>query len=649
MRAERSVIRSVLVRVFTGLLHPPRRDVQNNAIGENLLIGGVGGGIEVKCADAISQGLVAIRSALKQTSMNGVLRSEAESLIHSVRSVKVSGDMDFIAMLNHLFTQYQQLWGARITAELCERGTLNTLMPLAVRRLSPDKQSSTIKFFNDLLHAYAQYGDKAPASVKRALRETSSNLSVCADKPQYDLFGAFEGNSSAAGDRNLEHIQDGLTSHSSQKMITVPDDLYLAVQSGLMLVHWRPYMQFMNGGWRRMSPQSVGSINEVGVDDLDAADDDQPSDLMPVTRVDPRDANAPAARNTRVRFNADASARRFENATEKSASTVTADLDKMQAGLDNVRARVEAGFTKIMASLESHVENQKRLSEARDAKIADEQSHNFRTVQKLLVNLANNATDLRHADKIHDASAQIGAAARAKELAPAASAAAVASSTHRTSRSNPTLSVVSAADPAVSGHLMAAQASRAASQDSEGFKLSHLPPNDFDKFSDEIKTMYLSRDGVRDKATFISRIAERSCQNCPRDIFSMPHREKHCPGTYGSQPAPEVVAQVGKTRAAQLQLRSQQLASRVLQQQAPVGNKFQNLVAAAVALDIADGAMGSHDGHAAACIAMAQRTGGVDVNDDADAFCMACESYAEIREYDSNVSTNDYDTATARA
>ena len=34
-------------------------------------------------------------------------------------------------------------------------------------------------------------------------------------------------------------------------MITVPDDLHLVAESGLVLVHWRQYIQFMNGGWRR--------------------------------------------------------------------------------------------------------------------------------------------------------------------------------------------------------------------------------------------------------------------------------------------------------------------------------------------------------------------------------------------------------------
>ena len=91
--------------------------------------------------------------------------------------------------------------------------------------------------------------------------------------------------------------------------------------------------------------------------------------------------------------------------------------------------------------------------------------------------------------------------------------------------------------------------------DGRGFKLTHLPHNDFDNFSKEVKNIYLNRDGVNNAAEY-KRVAVRTCKFCDASSPNMPHDEIVCPlAYYAGLPAEQADAKVGKLRAAKYRAR----------------------------------------------------------------------------------------------
>ena len=108
------------------------------------------------------------------------------------------------------------------------------------------------------------------------------------------------------------------------------------------------------------------------------------------------------------------------------------------------------------------------------------------------------------------------------------------------------------ADDHISG-ILAAQG-RAYKVDSAGFKLGHLPRNELNGMSSEVRALYAQRDNVRTPADY-ERVASRACINCPPDQWNMPHREWHCPLLHSSDPASD--DKLGPQRAQRMRKRLQ--------------------------------------------------------------------------------------------
>ena len=69
--------------------------------------------------------------------------------------------------------------------------------------------------------------------------------------------------------------------------------------------------------------------------------------------------------------------------------------------------------------------------------------------------------------------------------------------------------------------------------DAEGFKLGKFKANTLAEMSEDMRTVYETRDNVRSEAD-LAKLGDRPCRNCAPDEWSMPHREKHCPLAWGS-------------------------------------------------------------------------------------------------------------------
>ena len=219
-------------------------------------------------------------------------------------------------------------------------------------------------------------------------------------------------------------------------------------------------------------------------------------------------------------------------------------------------------------------------------------------------NLANQTTDLKHAAPIREIAS--GAAARARSI--------------ETDEQSALTNALAAT------HIAAAQLSgrqRGREPDADGYKLSHIPTNDFRKFSSQMKAIYKARDGVETAEQF-KAIALRACLNCPKDAPNMPHREGVCTIAFGT--TEDAKTKLGKVRAARAQQRIASNYDRMLEGQP--ATTFSAMLAAALVMDesrVDDG------GHEQACMHIAAMSP-IEVHDDTnvDTFINAVELFCQV-------------------
>ena len=84
-----------------------------------------------------------------------------------------------------------------------------------------------------------------------------------------------------------------------------------------------------------------------------------------------------------------------------------------------------------------------------------------------------------------------------------------------------------------------------------------FPCNDWKEYSNELKTMYGTRDAVHTQEDFDSKIKFRACQNCPPDAPSMTHPEGWCPKCFFSTSTART--KFGPARAALKQAKTSEL------------------------------------------------------------------------------------------
>ena len=274
--------------------------------------------------------------------------------------------------------------------------------------------------------------------------------------------------------------------------------------------------------------------------------------------------------------------RRFETVGTGVTSAIRGDLNKVD---EKIGGRID----KLDARLSSAVESFRASHDKTKAQGLREHAHFLQTVEKLIQNLANQATDLKHAAPMQTLASELGAKARAVESA--------------------NLSAAVNEPPPLLAAAQAGSRTRGREPDPDGFKLSHLPANNFDNYSPQLKAIYLARDNVATSEQF-QAIGDRTCVNCAADAPNMKHREKHCTTAFGT--CPEAQVKLGKVRAARAQQRVLTNFDRLVAGKPATAYA---LLAVAEALD-ADGDDGG--GHYDAFVHMAAFAP-CDVDDDTDA------------------------------
>jgi hypothetical protein len=196
---------------------------------------------------------------------------------------------------------------------------------------------------------------------------------------------------------------------------------------------------------------------------------------------------------------------RFERQADKVSAGARADVvalsDKITRRIDDLERLFDKALTKNAQAIE-----------LQDQRIKDRSAHLVQTLEKHLQNIAANTTDLRLAPPLKVTAAELGSLARTNQAATAAVAEAVGE--------------LAAVDAQISA--VTRDRTSTLRVDADGFKLSHLPSNRFDAYSQDSKDIHAARDNVRGQADF-DKISDGSCVDCPHDARSQPHRRKHCP------------------------------------------------------------------------------------------------------------------------
>ena len=167
--------------------------------------------------------------------------------------------------------------------------------------------------------------------------------------------------------------------------------------------------------------------------------------------------------------------------------------------------------------------------------------------------------------------------------------------------------------------------------DENGYKLSHVPDNDYDKFSPELKELYRHLDRVTNKAEYEELCRDRLCTKCSADQFNMPHLEIKCTLIHASQAGAE--NSIGKARQVRGQQRLTDNMARLMSGK-PATN-YAALVATAESMDAVCQECDEEGGYADACTFLADILP-VEVSDDTDAalfFTMANQAISAAKAY----------------
>jgi hypothetical protein len=693
----------------------------------------------------ICRGFTAIRCVLLRTSPQGVLTSEASVLISQIHAARIDSTLDYVADVDTMWSNAAELWGVSHLGELCSGGTLSAILPAFVARLEPNMQDRALAYFNSVVHSYQSMSktnpNLLPLSVRNGLSQLTATKKTLATQPQYTFFEQLSANRQNADETNsmLALLADAEPRNDvNSRMLTVPADLYPLAGMGLLVTHWRPFIDRLLGGYTRLrltpapppasEPPNPRTMYAAGAaqDSSDEDDDDPPaSDLLPVTRrsgqggpaseqppeADEQPGSSRPARNPsdrrntpRVKFNLD-TADKIVKATTGAAESFRSDIEKAGSTFEKASQAFEKGFEKATERLDKLESTLGKQVDAIHSDIdrtrkeaANEQAQFLRTAEQLIRNVASNTTSLTHANAMNATRDQLLANAGRLEAANSIGitqpsvgvhsvtyppAAAAGSMSHPTGMqavtyqpayqppAQPAVGLQSVTYPpyqpayqppvqppasmqpaacqpaytsppqadamgahaastdrsalslaALSAGMNAAEASgRQRPRDDTGLKLTHLPENDFDAFSDEVKGLYRDRDNVHNKADFL-KIARRLCTNCPKDQRNMPHEEIHCPQTYMSTRESE--AKLGKVRVTRGQQRLHDNMARL--KSGKPANTFAVLLEVANAMDDAGMAGG---GHADACLHLAQiLPQEVHPDTDVSTFVALCEAHA---------------------
>jgi hypothetical protein len=547
--------------------------------------------------DCLCRGLTCIRAVYSHTSPNGVLQKECDNLLTFVTRASIDSQQDYISNVDNAVTRAITLWGDGQAAELCiHGGALTQLLPKFVARLSPPLRDSSLAYFNARLHAYHDMNtNDLPPTIANALaRLRDSSAMLCPEVPSVNRLMAFAANRQDANSRRrVAAVYEHERSHDSTfRWLTVPDDLMIIVEAGVFLTHWRSYITRINGEYSpvRLTPNADSVFSMAMSDpvyDNPPRTEDDPGGFMlaPVTRGGehapparppparpPSSGTDPRPFRPRVRIDPNA-AERFERSADRTSASIHSDLDKLAERVNTKLAEVQARTDKLQTYIKTHVDKVTAMQDRMRDTQNREQAMWLRTAHKLITNIADQTTDLKHSTSMRDMATSVNDHAnklesRQRESQPGVQELNAVQHAQSVVESYPWCSVQD--DEGFRGTVLAVARviNNQRNADSDGFKLTHLPANEYDKFNELVKSVYASRDGVRSSKDFLEKVAERTCVNCAHDQFNMPHREKHCPVTGLTQP--DVAARVGQARAARAEQRVKDNADR-LKEGRPVG------------------------------------------------------------------------------
>ena len=503
-------------------------------------------------AQAICSGLAVIRATLTRTTLIDCLTREAAQLVDRVARIPADSQMEFMAAADDDFTNNITLWGFEQGYILVQEGALTNLFPTLIRRLNSVNQARAMEFFNGLVRDILNNESVATPRMYRAIKEKLEVFGRA--RPSLPSFSAFNSDPERSS-TDMVALQERIERrHSASagylQILSTPEDLGFLAKAGILFAYWRPFMDRMLNGYISRQPASAtpatglyaSEAEEPPGPDADGDLDDE-VDMMPLTRrqqaegsATPQDApprpqggpqsSAPSRprRPPSVTFARD-TADKLTAASEKSTAQVKQLLEQLQESMSTmVDKKLGAAMTRSEKNEEMLSRRltalQERISASAD-RHADEQAQMLRTAQKLLKNIADQTSDLRHAPTVRDGATALGAMADK------------ATTKIATAPQTPTIAAVDAGcrhcGPA---SILAAFQARARKVDANGMKNSHVPPNDFDEYSAEYKQVYADRDGVRTKREFEEKVAHLVCTNCPPDAPNMPHDHAHCPSSY---------------------------------------------------------------------------------------------------------------------
>ena len=236
-----------------------------------------------------------------------------------------------------------------------------------------------------------------------------------------------------------------------------------------------------------------------------------------------------------------------------------------------------------------------RMERLENSQLHDQQrrreqaAHDKQTLQTLLHNVANHSGDLTHANRISEAASTVGTLPR--------TVAAIS-----TPGGKPT---VPSADPP-----------------DTRWKLTAVPPNDFDEFSPEFKLMLKKRDNITTREQY-DATGDLMCNNCDPAAPNMPHRRKSCTVAFATTKRGQ--QKMNNVSAARANQRLKELLHGA--QGSPRPSTYSTLAHAAMELDADDDIPRSD--HLASCVYYQQALEASD-DMDADLFVAGVEGLNEL-------------------
>lgn len=508
--------------------------------------------------DVFCQGIVNIVASYNGSKPITEVHICVTRLCEFVMSAPNESSLDYACLVDIHWQRLHEALGRTWWIKMCNTGMLSFMLPKFLDRLEHSMRQRAMEYWNGVVKPYV-YDDTIRAKMIPQMRaivdmHMSDHRHATTTMPSWTKWVGRPDELEAA-------LAQGAASQQSVAVVAAhvldtPADLHWIAASGLLTIHWEPFIHHLIGNHKlSVSNRSVNIFFGDADNGAETDEEDEPDDAgvfvqtrgtaaarrTSGSRADDSSYveydTAPARPRQRPRSDDSTMSRnieRFIDTAAKSEERLEAKLGKvlevMEEKVGRVRDTVAADLAKLTATQSETAAKLSSQIQQREDRARDQSAQWYRTIELQLQNIANNATDLRKADGIRQASSSIGAAAR--ELVA---------------------DVEEIVDPRTHSEVFAAMRERRPMKvDAEGYKLSHVKPNMLAHMCPDMQSIYADRDKVTSESQY-EALAERTCVNCPADAINMPHREKHCPfcwrsGARGNEQVPPAAVQKAQQR-----------------------------------------------------------------------------------------------------